>query len=123
MGGFDNFCAFCGGCIGSYQIGTDSKPSRALRERFIRRKRREIETGDFCETDEESGDHALWDEFDDVEDTYDPDVVSEESLEWVRNVYGIGFNPGAPGNKKCVSILLIYCCQSDPGELSLRKMV
>ncbi|KAK2755681.1 hypothetical protein FQN54_005830 [Arachnomyces sp. PD_36] len=96
MGGYDCFCAFCGGPIVYCEIGPDDEETQQLRERFIQRKRQEIETGVSPESDDD-------DEFSDDEDaqkTYDPDLVTEESLDWTGTVYALGYNFAAPGIQK-----------------------
>lgn len=58
--------------------------------------------------DEDDGDDddEEYEDDDDERPSYDPKLVTEESLEWVRSVYGLGFNPKAPGYKKYV----VYSC-------------
>ncbi|KAM0430870.1 hypothetical protein ACHAPT_005502 [Fusarium lateritium] len=100
MGEFDCYCAICSAALNdNVEIG--SRQPRALKRRreLVRRKREGLPPDD-PESDEGSdkapSDDESEDWYEDEEDAqYDPELVSEESLEWLAEVSCLGFNPSA----------------------------
>ena len=94
MGEFDCYCAICGGSLTGGQIGDPHPGSLRLRRQYVRRQMGIEEDTDSDEQGEDSDE----DEEEDLEDlegenSYDPRLVSEESLDWLQTLYCLGFNP------------------------------
>ena len=106
MGEFDCYCAICGVALNDYsEIG--SRQPRALKRRreIVRRRREGLPPPDDSKSDDESDKEPSDDEsedwYEDEEDLrYDPDLVSQESLEWLGEVSCLGFNPAAPSDDR-----------------------
>ncbi|KAK4244201.1 hypothetical protein C7999DRAFT_44091 [Corynascus novoguineensis] len=88
---FDVFCAVCGG------------PVRQRRARVARRRETQDEnSSESAQNNEdhvEAGSDRDW-YSDDEDHSYDPDLVSEESLRWLGDVCCIGLNIHAPDGPK-----------------------
>lgn len=106
MGEFDCYCAICGVALNDHsEIG--SRQPRALKRRreIVRRRREGLPPPDDSKSDDESDKEPSDDEsedwYEDEEDLrYDPDLVSQESLEWLGEVSCLGFNPVAPSDDR-----------------------
>ncbi|KAK2787308.1 hypothetical protein FQN53_005467 [Emmonsiellopsis sp. PD_33] len=107
--GIEVLCAFCSGPFQPGDIGDDSPSHCRARRRFIERKLKRRRPGDSIEDmvdkfwgdeseDEEDSDPA--DGLDDEELYYDPGLVTRESVEWVKTLYCLGYNPNVYGNNK-----------------------
>jgi hypothetical protein len=110
MGGFDCFCAFCGGSIVFCRIGSGSETSQRLRRVFVQRKRQEIQTGEYAGSEEEFDEDVDEDDYEDSQNTYDPKLVSDESLAWVTTIHALGCNPDALGNSRNKGFVLCPIC-------------
>jgi hypothetical protein len=130
MGSYDCYCAICGGPLyHSLQFGLKSAKALARRKRRLEKEKRrrageenlpdsenELESSDDANSDndmvfpngEDAGDGG---EADDEEDydtfeqdfSYNPELVDENSTEWVGNCRCLGFNADAPGVRKYAS--------------------
>jgi hypothetical protein len=106
MGGFDTYCAICGSSLTGGDIGSNAPSALRRRRRIVTRKREARESGnpdpesedeDIGEEDRDDG-QEWWPEDEDC--SYDPDLVSEESLEWLVASRCLGVNPLASGESK-----------------------
>ncbi|KAK4236390.1 hypothetical protein C8A03DRAFT_16969 [Achaetomium macrosporum] len=137
MGGFDTFCALCGGSLVGAEIGSTAPSALRRRERVVARKCEALERGDSIsdteddegedvdedgdddEDGEEDGEEEWWPDTEDR--SYDPRLVSWESLTWLSGSCCLGVNPQAEGDSRRPSYskqdhsgLLVfpfhYCC-------------
>lgn len=116
MGEFDCYCILCSGPLASIEIGSKkrgwlNKRRRRLRQKLHARERGHsfdsFESGSEHESDRDSDqdpdqepDEEVY--FDEERRSYDPDVVTEERIGWVREVRALGWNCG----RKCVMTLI-----------------
>ncbi|OJJ02026.1 hypothetical protein ASPVEDRAFT_83549 [Aspergillus versicolor CBS 583.65] len=96
MGSFDCYCAICGGSLTGAGAGSADPRALAQRRRRVERKRQALLAGEEPPPDsdsEASGDETEED-FDALEEeySYDPELVSEEGLEWLEVVRGLGID-------------------------------
>ncbi|KAK2766097.1 hypothetical protein FQN54_007612 [Arachnomyces sp. PD_36] len=108
MGSFDIFCAVCSGSLKGVQIGSTNPRSLRRRHRHVNRWLRRYEAGirhvsyeveqqeSEDEQSEKSGDEEGDDDEvendEDYEYSYDPELVDEESVEWLDCFGCLGFN-------------------------------
>lgn len=130
MGSFDCYCAACGARLLGYgvQIGSTSPTALARRRKLVHETCRAlsddgttgssasgVDTEESCaDGDEEEGsssdgveedegsDGSWWEEDEDA--SYDPELVSTESLGWLGDVRCLGYNPNASGTRKCAPL-------------------
>jgi hypothetical protein len=118
MGGFDTFCALCGSSLVDGEIGSTAPAALRRRDRIVARKREALVRGDSVsdvedDEDEDGGDSDDDDDADgneeddeepwwhDVEDrSYDPRLVTWESLTWLSESCCLGINPQAEGSSR-----------------------
>ncbi|RSL77125.1 hypothetical protein CEP51_009347 [Fusarium floridanum] len=96
-------CAICGSFLHD-QVDIGSRQQSALRRRreLVRRRREGLPPTDGDESANEPFDDEPRDWNEHEENTsYDPDLVSEESLEWLASVACVGYNLDAPGESRC----------------------
>ncbi|KAK3303774.1 uncharacterized protein B0T15DRAFT_541215 [Chaetomium strumarium] len=115
MGGFDTFCALCGCSLVGSEIGSTAPGALRRRERIVARKCEALERGDSISdmeddededddkdredgADEEDGEESWWPDTEDR--SYDPRLVSWESLTWLSESCCLGVNPRAEGDSR-----------------------
>lgn len=108
MGSWDCYCAICAASLTGGQIGSWSWKAREWRRKRLEKKRRELQPGEDSESDQSSQEEEDEEDKEDLDrfhedNSYDPDLISEEGLEWLRTSHCLGFNPDAVGSSKCVS--------------------
>ncbi|KAH6617563.1 hypothetical protein F5144DRAFT_499211 [Chaetomium tenue] len=106
MGIFDTYCAICGCSLEGATIGSNAPSALRWRHARVARKRQERESGEFdpdAYSDEEEvveyGDDAVdevWYPQDEGR-SYDPTLVTLESMSWLEESYCLAVNPQAPG--------------------------
>ncbi|RSL72063.1 hypothetical protein CEP53_001267 [Fusarium sp. AF-6] len=96
-------CAICGSFLHDQgDIGSRQQSALRRRRELVRRRREGLPPTDGDESANEPFDDEPRDWNEREEDTsYDPDLVSEESLEWLASVACVGYNPDAPGENRC----------------------
>jgi hypothetical protein len=110
MGSFDCYCSFCGGPLynDAVQFGSTSIKALARRKRRLEKaKRRRAGETDLLDSEGETSDTEVDEEEEEEEydaweqdHCYNPELVSEDSTEWVGNCRCLGFNADAPGISK-----------------------
>ncbi|KAL2126293.1 hypothetical protein VTI74DRAFT_1233 [Chaetomium olivicolor] len=110
MGGFDTYCAICGCSLTGGVVGSTAPSALRRRRRIVARKREALERGDSeygsdseSENDEDDQEKEEGEEewFADQEDrSYDPELISEQGLEWLYESCCLGLNPEAQGDSK-----------------------
>ncbi|KAF4460227.1 F-box domain [Fusarium albosuccineum] len=116
MGGWDCYCAICGGPF-HVGDGISRKPRTArFRRRLERRLNGDTEqdtSEDDYDPEEEmptptsdqqrNDDSSQYEESlatSEEEHSYDPDILSQDGIEWTRTLHVLGFNPAAPSITK-----------------------
>ncbi|KAM5386963.1 hypothetical protein ACJZ2D_000256 [Fusarium nematophilum] len=101
MGEFDCYCAICCAALHTRAEIGSSRPRALNRRRALVQRKRDGIDSDAEMDDDGMSEHESDDWYEDEEDhSYDPDLVSPESLEWLDEVSCIGFNPCATGDRR-----------------------
>ena len=107
MGSYYTYCAICGCSLWGGSIGSNASAALTWRRARVAQKLGERERGEFDpdaygdeeEADEYGGDavdEEAW--YPDQEDcSYDPTLVTLESIAWLEESYCLAVNPQAPG--------------------------
>ncbi|KKY27766.1 putative f-box domain protein [Diplodia seriata] len=107
MGSWDCYCAICGSALGAAHVSARPRTARFNRWREAEHRKAQAD-----ETETENNDAEKSDDADDADDdtysidsyeekfSYDPAILSEADLEWMRPVHILGFNPDAKGVSK-----------------------
>ncbi|KAJ5166065.1 hypothetical protein N7492_006361 [Penicillium capsulatum] len=94
MGSFDCYCAICGGSLTGAKAGSTVPRALAQRRQRVESKRQALLAGEEPppDSDSEASGNESEEDFDVVEEeySYDPELVSEESSEWLEVVRGLG---------------------------------
>ena len=109
MDSFDCFCAICGTSIVRVEIGSAEEQALARRRARVAELRVRKLRGEDISRDVVIRRVLRHDEPPE-ERSYDPDLVSEESVEWLDDsLHCLGFNTRAPGTSKAfVSGQVLY---------------
>ncbi|OCL02984.1 hypothetical protein AOQ84DRAFT_326619 [Glonium stellatum] len=113
MGSWDCYCAICGASLVSGKIGSGTPRAREKRRKRIEKEKRKLHiekerqrlqnTPGLGEKEREKNEEEEEDESDDDWEeihSYDPELVTSESLEWLRTAHCLGFNSESPGISK-----------------------
>jgi len=103
MGSWDCYCAICGGTFGGGQVAAQPRTARFLRHhRNQDTDHNETEAEEEANEEEEDdadgvpGSVDSWEE----DHSYDPEIISEEDIEWTNTLHILGFNADAQGLTK-----------------------
>ncbi|KAJ3531938.1 hypothetical protein NM208_g8655 [Fusarium decemcellulare] len=116
MGGWDCYCAICGGPF-HVGDGISRKPRTARFRRRLERRLNGDTEQDTSEDDydpeeemptptydqQQNDDSSEYEESlatSEEEHSYDPDILSQDDIEWARTLHVLGFNPAAPSITK-----------------------
>jgi hypothetical protein len=102
MSSYDVYCAICGCSLVGGEMGSNAPGALRRRRAIVARTRAARERGDpdpeSEDEDEREDDDDWWPEEEDR--SYDPELVSEESLGWLTEGRCLGINPQASGDSK-----------------------
>lgn len=110
MGSFDTYCSICGCSLWGGIIGSNAPAALRWRRARVAQKLEERERGEFdpdaSSHEEEVGeyngdamDEEAW--YPDQEDcSYDPTLVTSESIAWLEESYCLTVNSQAPGGPR-----------------------
>lgn len=108
MGNFDCYCAICGGSLVEPEIGSFVPAALRRRRGRVDRRRQARDIGEEYNSSDEEEDEEDENEEDENEEeeqwwpdqedqSYDPELVSEESVTWLTETRCLGFNPSVDG--------------------------
>ncbi|KAL1632887.1 hypothetical protein SLS58_011280 [Diplodia intermedia] len=104
MGSWDCYCAVCGSALGAAHVSARPRTARFHRWREAQHRRAQADESETENDDAEKSDDVDDETFsiDSYEEkfSYDPAILSEADLEWMRPVHVLGFNPDAKGVSK-----------------------
>jgi hypothetical protein len=104
------YCTLCGCSLAGGAIDSTAADAFRRRRRIVARNRHARERGEPDSGEQPGGvlpyeEDTVWDV--EVEDhSYDPELVSEESLEWTKSSCCLGTDGYAPSGYQCVRLLL-----------------
>lgn len=108
MSSWDCYCAICGGSFGGADVSRKPRTARFRKKSaktIAQRDNSSLPDDSFRSTaledveKEEDDDNESLNEYTENH-TYDPEVISEEEMRWIRTLHVLGFNPGAKGMSK-----------------------
>ncbi|SPO01668.1 uncharacterized protein DNG_04341 [Cephalotrichum gorgonifer] len=106
MGSFECYCAGCGGSLTGFriQVGSSAPSALARRRKIVRSKceapiRDATPDSDSDSDEEDSDEEDDWNE-DDEDQSYDPSLVDDMSVQWLNDLRCLGYNSEIPGIRK-----------------------